>query len=78
MPSLNESGGYIFLLWCVIVMVACAFVVASPIKFFTVVSLRRRPLPKFIEKRWVLLAYRVSAAVIFVWVSMLLLELFRK
>ena len=52
--------------------------VASPIKFFPVVSFKRRPLPKFIKKRRVLLAYRVSAAVIFVCVSPLLLDLFRK
>jgi len=64
-------------LWCLIVLAACAFVVANPIKLFPVVSFKRRPLPKFIKKGRVLLAYRVSAAVIFVWDSTLLPDLFR-
>ena len=49
-PSLNDSGGYVFLLSCFVALAACAFVVASPIRLFRLVSLGR-PLPKPIEKR---------------------------
>ena len=58
-------------------MAACAFVVASPIKFFRLLSWGH-PLPKLIEKRWVLTAYRIVAAVIFARVFGLLLQLFRQ
>jgi hypothetical protein len=67
----------VFLLWSLVALAACAFVVASPIKFFKLLLLGR-PLPKLIEKRWVLMAYRVVAAVIFAWVFGLLLQLFRR
>jgi hypothetical protein len=67
----------VFLLWCLVALAACAFVVASPIKFLKLLSLGR-PLAKLIEKRWVLMAYRIAAAVIFAWVFGLLLQLFRR
>lgn len=77
MPCLNDSGGYVFFLWCLVALAACAFVVASPIKFFKLLSWGR-PLPKLIEKRSVLTAYRIVAAVIFAWIFRLLLDLFRR
>jgi hypothetical protein len=56
-------------------MTACAFVALSPLKFLPMLSWGR-PLPRFIEKRWVLILYRVTGIAVLIWVVQMLFEFF--
>jgi hypothetical protein len=56
-------------------MTACTFVALSPLKFFRMLSWGR-PLPRFIENRWVLVFYRATGVAIVIWVFQMLLEFF--
>lgn len=75
LPSVGSGAGNAFLVWCLIAMTACTFAALNPLKFFRMLNWGR-PLPRFIENRWVLIFYRVTGVAILVWVLQLLFEFF--
>ena len=76
MPVVGGSAGFAFIVWCSIALAACVFLVLNPSKFFSLLAWRR-PLPKTLQNRWVLLAYRLIAVVILVRVLGLLIQFLR-
>ena len=67
MPHSGTSAGYVLVVWCSVVMAACIVLALKPARFFGLLAWRR-PLPRVLEKRWIVAAYRVTAVVIFFWV----------
>jgi hypothetical protein len=72
MPHLPNTGWPV-LVWCVVVMVGCLFLVFKPFTLFRAL-LWGRPLPGWIQNRWVLAYYRIFGAVVFVIVLKMLIE----
>jgi hypothetical protein len=75
LPSVGSGAGNAFLVWGLIVMVACAFLALSPLKLFRMLSWGR-PLPQCVGNRWVLIFYRVTGVAILIWVLQMLFEFF--
>jgi hypothetical protein len=75
LPSVGTGAGNAFLVWCLLSITASVFIALKPLKFFRMISWGR-PLPRLIENRWVLIFYRVTAVVIFIWVFQLLFQFF--
>jgi hypothetical protein len=73
MPHLATSAGYIFIGWCCLVIAVCVVLALKPDRLFRLLAWRR-PLPKALEKRWLVAAYRVSAVAILLWVIGQLIE----
>lgn len=75
LPPVGSEAGNVFLVWCLTVMIACAFVALRPLIFFRMISWGK-PLPRFVKSRWVLISYRVTGFAIFIWVCRTLFEFF--
>jgi hypothetical protein len=73
MPHVGTASGNALLVWCLIAIAVCVCVVLNPVKFFRALAWGR-PLPKVIEKRWVLASYRVVGAAIFIKVLTILID----
>jgi hypothetical protein len=73
MPHPGTSAGYVFIGWCCLVIVVCIVLALKPARLFGLLAWRRS-LPKALEKRWVVAAYRVTAVAILLWVVGLLIE----
>lgn len=75
MPSVGNGAGDAFVVFCLITITVSAFIALNPLKFFRMLGWGR-PLPRWIENRWVLLFYRVTAIAIFIRVFQMLFQSF--
>jgi hypothetical protein len=76
LPHVPLSAGYVLVVYCCFVMAISALLTFSPGRFFSRLSFGR-PVPKLLEKPWIVTAYRLFGIGAFIFFFRILIRALR-